>query len=238
MSINFPSIEKINGNLGQWADNAEEYLYTDPRSSMMSSGLINEELIKLLYKNLKIKPPKKANLHNLIYNLKEEKIISNEYYDFFSILENIHALRNESAHSKGIATTDRAITMLHGTYIIYKYFCDLCIEEEIEFNDFKLPGKPLKIIINEKKTDINRFFKKAKNDKLFQIAIENSIFMIPIIGSILGPAVINAACMGIAAKIIKQDKIKELSMSSYSKYQIPNDLLNEIKEIQKIQKND
>ena len=116
-SKNFRFLEEKLPELACLADFAEEYVYSDPASSLVKLRSFVEKSIHIIYAELGLRESEYANLNELMNDPQFTQMISPE------LLTKLHAIRmngNKAAHSHQVST-ESAKWLLKEAYDISKW---------------------------------------------------------------------------------------------------------------------
>ncbi|QKE28345.1 RecD-like DNA helicase (AAA domain) [Arcobacter acticola] len=142
-SLNFEILRANWSNLATYCTYAENYLYSDPQSSVLKLRCFIEELVNYLYKELDLNLDTNWDLFKALKNeLFENTIDSN-------IVKKMHAIRikaNKAIHKNHISLDD-AKWLLEEAFNISNWFYCTYANEIFQINTFVLP-KPIEDNIN------------------------------------------------------------------------------------------
>ncbi|MDP7171968.1 MAG: DUF4145 domain-containing protein, partial [SAR324 cluster bacterium] len=116
-STNFQYLQKNWPQLYEHANFAEQYVYTDPHTSIVKLRCFTEELVGYLFRELNLPCERDDNFF--------DKLKSNAFIDIIdtTIQEKFHAIRmlgNKAVHEGNISSKD-ALSLLNDAYLIGKW---------------------------------------------------------------------------------------------------------------------
>jgi tRNA A37 threonylcarbamoyladenosine biosynthesis protein TsaE len=139
MNRNFALLESRWPQLTNFAQHAEQYVYTDPQSALTKLRCFCESLVGILYRELNLPCEPRANLLDKLKSQMFVDVVGEE------VCQKLHAIRmkgNRAVHHNE-ATTDDALWLLKEAYFIgqwlYKTYSD---EQSVEHPAFVIPEKP------------------------------------------------------------------------------------------------
>lgn len=111
---NFIFLQEKWNDLAQFSSQAEDYIFTDPQSSLLKLRLFSEVLVGYIYRDLQLPVDRQWNYFDKLNNAEFSSAIRP------SILSKLHAIRikgNNAAH-KGIAKSEDALWLVQETHTI------------------------------------------------------------------------------------------------------------------------
>ena len=111
---NFIFLQERWSDLALFASQAEDYIFTDPQSSLLKLRLFSEVLVGYIYRDLQLPIDKQWNYFDKLNNAEFSSAIRS------SILSKLHAIRikgNNAAH-KGIAKSEDALWLVREAHTI------------------------------------------------------------------------------------------------------------------------
>ena len=141
---NFEFLKSHSQDWAKWGTQAEEYLYTDPSSSVTKLRALAEAIAEEAFKSkgLTMKPDKSGqvryNYAGYVAAISEAKIARQEVLDaFYANKEN----GNEGAH-KQTATMESAERVLRSTHLLASWFINTIKGKRLFIPRFVLPNRP------------------------------------------------------------------------------------------------
>lgn len=168
ISSNFTLLQEKTPQLYQIATFAEEYVYSDPQSSIAKACLFAERITTILYKAYRIEVPQASSFADLLQNEKFKKMIPSV---ILYKLNFIRKIANGIVHG-GNAKSAQALQLLQEIYEVSKWFAVIALGVKAQdYPDFIAP-KPKKQIINEEKINAANIKLQETLDKLEKLKLE------------------------------------------------------------------
>ncbi len=116
---------------------AEQYVQSDPNSSLLKAGMLGESLVNLIYTYTKepLPPEKYNNAKGRINNLHFKRFLSDDMANF---LHKIREMRNKAAH-EGFSSQGVAKIILQMTFSVSQWFMKVYGDPNFQFQRFVDP---------------------------------------------------------------------------------------------------
>ena len=167
-SLNFTLLQEKTPQLYQIAAFAEEYVYSDPQSSIAKARLFAERITTILYKAYRIEVPQAPSFVDLLQNEEFRKQVPSV---ILHKLNFIRKIANGIVHG-GDAKSAQALQLLQEIYEVSKWFAAIALGvKALDYPDFTAP-KQKKQIINEEKIDAANIKLQKTLDELEKLKLE------------------------------------------------------------------
>ena len=130
LNAKFPSLAFLGSK-------AEQYVQSDPNSSLLKAGMLGESLVNLIYTYTKepLPPEKYNNAKGRINNLHFKRFLSDDMANF---LHKIREMRNKAAH-EGFASQAVAKIVLQMAFGVSQWFMKVYGDPDFKFQHFVDP---------------------------------------------------------------------------------------------------
>ena len=167
-SLNFTLLQEKTPQLYQIAAFAEEYVYSDPQSSIAKARLFAERITTILYKAYRIEVPQASSFVDLLQNEEFRKQVPSV---ILHKLNFIRKIANGIVHG-GDAKSAQALQLLQEIYEVSKWFAAIALGVKAQdYPDFTAP-KQKKQIINEEKIDAANIKLQKTLDEFEKLKLE------------------------------------------------------------------
>lgn len=135
-SLNFTLLQEKTPQLYQIAAFAEEYVYSDPQSSIAKARLFAERITTILYKAYRIEVPQASSFVDLLQNEEFRKQVPSV---ILHKLNFIRKIANGIVHG-GDAKSAQALQLLQEIYEVSKWFAAIALGvKALDYPDFTAP---------------------------------------------------------------------------------------------------
>ena len=172
---NFEFIEKHFSDLARLGKFAEEYLYSDPQSSLIKLRLFSEQVVKFLYKKLSISPPS-SSYKGFIFSDYLDNPAFKKRIDS-AIINRLHLIRqfgNEAAHVVKEFDPHQVIQILHYSHTLAQWLYKIFVNKDEEFTQFVIPKKEKAEtkLIEDKTKEINQIIETINKTEEKEVITE------------------------------------------------------------------
>ena len=168
MSTNFEFLEKNWPMLHDIAEQAEDYIYTDPQSSLAKMRLLVEKYTDIIAVSSNVDFEPRTNLNNKLKVLKYYRILDNS--DVISLFHDIKNTGNSAVHDF-YDDSEEALINLKKTFVLSKWVCNYY--GNFPSNSNKKFINPIKII-NAKPKEIDTLAEKEFEESLLELKNQSS----------------------------------------------------------------
>ena len=133
---NFSFLQEQFPVLAKLGDFAEQYCFSDPNSSILKSGMINETIINLIFTYDRITLPYENTAVNRINTLSREGMITRDICD---IMHALRKSRNDASH-ENYDTPEKAKVLLEMSYSLCEWFMQTYGDWSYESRPFVMPN--------------------------------------------------------------------------------------------------
>lgn len=132
----FPSLELLGRR-------AEEYVLSDPNSSMIKTGMLGESIINIICTRNRVLLPENATAHDKLIALEQRRLIPS---NTASLMHSVRKVRNRAVHD-GLQDANVALIILKMAYSICQWFMKVYGDPNYVFRPFRDPvAEPAPVI--------------------------------------------------------------------------------------------
>lgn len=136
LSRNFLPLSKDWPSLYEYANKAEQYIYSDPHAAVIKLRCYAELLVGVLYKELKIFDLEVDDFYNRLTHASFVKAVPCD------VIEKLHAIRkhgNSAAHGKNIPP-EQSVRLIEEAYLIGQWFYKTLMKDDAKYPIFVQPS--------------------------------------------------------------------------------------------------